>query len=184
MATLCAVICTAPSHASPIISAPADIGDVGTISPEGITMLNRVTISTLLKTVIMTLGIAVIVMLSLTAWDSWNRLASANQAEAAANAEGHLFTALYNMRIDRATTGIDLNSDRTGVSQVLGKSRAAEMAALQSALEYLPQVDFPDQPAMTTELADRFKRIQESHDETAAALAQPKASRPAGLAES
>jgi len=147
-------------------------------------MLNRVTISTLLKTVIMTLGIAVIVMLSLTAWDSWNRLASANQAEAAANAEGHLFTALYNMRIDRATTGIDLNSDRTGVSQVLGKSRAAEMAALQSALEYLPQVDFPDQPAMTTELADRFKRIQESHDETAAALAQPKASRPAGLAES
>ena len=50
-------------------------------------MLNRVTISTLLKTVIMTLGIAVIVMLSLTAWDSWNRLASANQAEAAANAE-------------------------------------------------------------------------------------------------
>ncbi len=32
-------------------------------------MLNRVTISTLLKTVIMTLGLAVIVMLSLTAWE-------------------------------------------------------------------------------------------------------------------
>jgi methyl-accepting chemotaxis protein len=147
-------------------------------------MLNRVTISTLLKTVIMTLGIAVIVMLSLNAWDSWNRLASANQAEAAANAEGHLFTALYNMRIDRATTVIDLNSDRTGVSQVLGRARTAEMAALQSALEYLPRIDFPDQQALTAELADRVKRINASHDETAAALAQPKASRPAGLGES
>ncbi|MGB6445553.1 MAG: hypothetical protein WBD83_02065 [Xanthobacteraceae bacterium] len=78
----------------------------------------------------MTLGIAVIVMLSLTVWDSWKRLASANQAEAAANAEGYLFTALYNMRIDRATTVIDLNSDRTGISQVLGRARTAEMAAL------------------------------------------------------
>src|ERR1700733_7677277 len=146
-------------------------------------MLNRVTISTLLKTVIMTLGLAVIVMLSLTAWDSWSRLVTASQAEAAANAEGYLFTALYNMRIDWATTSIDLNSDRTGVSQVLGKARTAEMAALQSALEYLPQVDFPDQQALTAELADRVKRITASHDETAAALAQPKASRPAGLAE-
>jgi methyl-accepting chemotaxis protein len=146
-------------------------------------MLNRVTISTLLKAVIMTLGLAVIVMLSLTAWDSWSRLVTASQAEAAANAEGYLFTALYNMRIDRATTSIDLNSDRTGVSQVLGKARTAEMAALQSALEYLPQIDFPDQRALTAELADRVKRITASHDETAAALAQPKASRPAGLAE-
>jgi methyl-accepting chemotaxis protein len=146
-------------------------------------MFNRVTISTLLKTVIMTLGVAVIVMLSLTAWESWSRLATASQAEAAANAEGNLFTALYNMRIDRATTSIDLNSDRTGVSQILGKARTSEMAALQSALDYLPQVDFPDQQALTAELADRVKRITASHDETAAALAQPKASRPAGLAE-
>ncbi|MGA8319942.1 MAG: hypothetical protein WB774_03765 [Xanthobacteraceae bacterium] len=117
----------------------------------------------------MTLGIAVIVMLSLTVWDSWKRLASANQAEAAANAEGYLFTALYNMRIDRATTVIDLNSDRTGISQVLGRARTAEMAALQSALEYLPRVDFLDQQALTAELADRVKRIDASHDETAAA---------------
>jgi methyl-accepting chemotaxis protein len=149
----------------------------------GIAMLNRVTISTLLKTVIMTLGLAVIVMLSLTAWASWSRLTAASQAEAAANAESYLFTALYNMRIDRATTGIDLQGDRTGVSQVLDKARTAEMAALRAALEYLPEVDFPDQQALTSELADRVKRITASHDETAAALAQPKASRPAGLSE-
>ncbi len=146
-------------------------------------MLNRVTISTLLKTVIMTLGIAVIVMLALNAWDSWNRLAVASQAEAAANAESNLFTALFNLRIDRATTSIDLQSDRTGVSQILGKARTSEMAALHSALDYLPQVNFSDQQALTAELADRVKQVTALHDATAAALAQPKASRPAGLAE-
>jgi methyl-accepting chemotaxis protein len=148
-------------------------------------MLNRVTISALLKTVIMTLGIAVIVMLALNAWESWSRLAAASQGQAAANAESNLFTALYNMRIDRATTLIDLSADKppTGMSDLLGTARASEMAALQSALQYLPQLDFPDQQTLTTELADRVKRITASHDATAAALSQPKASRPAGLAE-
>ena len=146
-------------------------------------MLNRVTISTLLKTVIMTLGIAVVIMLAVNAWDSWSRLSKAGQAEAAANAESYLFTALYNLRIDRASTVIDLNSDRTGVSSSLQRARPAEMAAMQSALQYLPQVDFPDQQALAAELADRIKNMDASHDETAAALGQPKASRPAGVAD-
>jgi methyl-accepting chemotaxis protein len=162
---------------------PASNKDAWAAGALGIRMLNRVTISTLLKAVITMLGIAVIVMLSMTAWESWNRLTMANEAEAAANAEGNLFKALFNLRIDRATTSIDLGSDRTGVSQILAHSRAAEMSALKSALEYLPQIDFADRQALTAELADRFKRISASHEETAAALAQPKASRPAGLAE-
>jgi methyl-accepting chemotaxis protein len=146
-------------------------------------MLNRVTISALLKAVIMTLGLAVIVMLAMTAWESWTRLTTAREAEAAAKAESYLFTALYNLRVDRATTASDLNSDRTGVDQILINSRGAEMPALDSALEYLPGVGFADQQALTAELADRVKRLRASHDETSAALAQPKASRPAGLAE-
>ncbi|HUC51450.1 MAG TPA: methyl-accepting chemotaxis protein [Xanthobacteraceae bacterium] len=146
-------------------------------------MLNRVTISALLKAVIMTLGVAVVVMLLSTAWESWKRLETAKEAEAAANAESQLFTGLYNLRIDRASTSGELNGDRMGLSPVLSQSRGAEMAALKSALEYLPQIDFPGQQALTAELADRVKRLSAVHDETAAALAQPKASRPAGLAE-
>ena len=34
-------------------------------------MLNRVTINTLLKTVIAALGVVVVIMLSLSAWESW-----------------------------------------------------------------------------------------------------------------
>ena len=69
------------------------------------------------------------------------------------NAASNLFTALFNMRIDRATTEIDLNSDMppTGVSSQLGNARAEEMAALKSALDYLPQVDFPDQKTLIPE---------------------------------
>src|ERR1700733_4093523 len=111
-------------------------------------MLNRVRISALLTTGSVTLGVPVVIMLAVNAWDSWSRLAKASQAEAAANAESYLFTALYNMRIDRASTVIDLNSDRTGVSPSLQRARPAEMAAMQSALQYLPQVDFPDQQAL------------------------------------
>ncbi len=146
-------------------------------------MLNRVTISALLKAVIMTLGIAVVVMLSLTAWESWNRLQTAREAEAAASAESDLFTALYNLRVDRASTGSDLQADKTSEDPIVVHSRAAEMAALKSVLDYLPHVDFPDRQALTAEFVDHIKRFSALHDETAAALAQPKASRPAGLSE-
>jgi methyl-accepting chemotaxis protein len=165
------------------LSALADIDNVHRTLPERIAMLNRVTISGLLKAVIMTLGLAVIVMLGLSAWDSWGRLSAANQAEAAANAGSHLFKALYSTRVDRSSTPLDLNGERTGMSQILANARAAEMAGLQSAMQYLPQLTFPDQQAMMAELAERVKRINALHDETAAALAQPKASRPAGLGE-
>lgn len=45
-------------------------------------MLNRVSINVLLKTVIATLGAAVVIMLSMGAWDSWNRVNAASRAAA------------------------------------------------------------------------------------------------------
>ena len=147
-------------------------------------MLNRVTISRLLKTVITALGAAVVIMLLLTAWQSWDRLAMTSRALAASNAAGYLFTALYNMRVDRATTQFELNSDKpsSGPSPLLARVRAAEMPALQSALEFLPRIGFADQQTLIPELAERIKRLAASHDETAAALSQPKASRRQELA--
>jgi hypothetical protein len=66
--------------------------------PEGILMLNRLTINTLLKAVIATLGAAVVIMLSLSAWNSWERLGSASRALAVADASSYLFTALHHLR--------------------------------------------------------------------------------------
>jgi methyl-accepting chemotaxis protein len=146
-------------------------------------MLNRMTISALLKTVIATLGAAVLIMLSLNAWDSWNRLGAANRASAVAEAAGDLFAALHNLRVDRSATYRDLLADKTSIDTMLAQSRASEMPPLQSALNTLEHVDFADQPALVGDLAAHIHRLTALHEETAAALQQPKAARPAGLAD-
>src|ERR1700761_4711402 len=119
-------------------------------------MLSRVTISALLKTVIATLGAAILIMLSLSAWESWNRVSDSSRALAASSSASDLFTALHNLRVDRTTTATDLNIDKTmGLEPTLQTARTAEVPALKSALETLPGVGFPDQQAQIAELADR-----------------------------
>src|SRR5438105_6668935 len=78
----------------------------------GNTMLDRLAVNTLLKFVIATLATAVVIVLSLGAWDSWGRLAAVNRIAAVADASGYLFTALHNLRVDRASTFRDLSADK------------------------------------------------------------------------
>jgi methyl-accepting chemotaxis protein len=147
-------------------------------------MLDRVTISSLLKTVIAMSGAAVVVMLSLNVCSSWSRLNAANRAAAVTEASTYLFTALHNLRVDRASSYRELLTDnQTGMDKLLSDSRAEEMPALKSALVALQGVDLPDRDAVIAELADRIKRLTALHDESAAALLQPKAARPPGLAD-
>ena len=60
----------------------------------GINMLKRVSVNVLLKSVIATLGIAIVVMLSLSAWESWKRLGAENRIAAVANVSAYMFTAM------------------------------------------------------------------------------------------
>src|SRR5262249_58520560 len=62
------------------------------------------------------------------------------------------------------------------------ESRDAEMPALQGALTALETVDFPEQQAVTAELAQRVKKLTALHEESVAAMRQPKAARRSGLA--
>ena len=148
-------------------------------------MLNRLTINTLLKAVIATLGAAVVIMLSLTAWNSWERLGSANRALAVADASSYLFTALHHLRFDRAVSRTELLADRqaTTMNPILRDARANEMPALQSALVALERVDISDRNAIITALAEHIKRLTALHEETALAMAQPKAARRPRIAE-
>ncbi len=57
-------------------------------------MLNRLTISALLKSAIALCGVAVITLLAYSVSDSWGRLRTASHAAAATEASSHLFTAL------------------------------------------------------------------------------------------
>src|ERR1700733_6114714 len=148
-------------------------------------MLNRVTINALLKAVIGVLGAAVVIMLALSAWESWGRLATASRAAAVADASTYLFTALHNLRFDRAVPRTQLLAEKPpmAMNAVLREARVNEMPALKAAVPALKQTDLSDRDAIASALEEHIKRLSALHEETAAAMQQPKASRRAGIAE-
>ena len=148
-------------------------------------MLNRVSVSALLKCVIAVLSAAVVIMLAISAWSSWGRLDAASRIAAIADASGYMFTALHNLRVDRTSSFRDLQADRvfTSMGQLLRESREGEMPALNGALVALANVDFPERATAIADLEQKIKKLVALHQESAAALAQPKAARRAGLAQ-
>src|ERR1700728_4346096 len=117
-------------------------------------MLNRVTIISLLKTVIGVLGAAVVIMLALSVWESWGRLGAASRAVAVADASTYLFTALHNLRFDRAVSRTELLAEKPAVTMngVLRDARANEMPALKAAVPALEQTDLPGRNAIVATL--------------------------------
>jgi methyl-accepting chemotaxis protein len=139
----------------------------------------------ILKTVIATLGAAVVVMLAISAWNSWQRLIAVNRIAAVAEASGYMFTALHNLRVDRSSTNRDMSADRqfTSLSELIRETRRIEMPALKSALAAVDVIDFPDRQAAVSGLDQSIKKLAALQEETAAALARPKAERKPGLAQ-
>src|SRR4030081_728355 len=77
----------------------------------GAIMLNRLTVSALLKTVILTTAFCVVLGFSLNAWDSWGRLQVTNRIAVIADASANLFKAMHNLRTDQSTSVRLLNAD-------------------------------------------------------------------------
>ena len=148
-------------------------------------MLNRISVNALLKSVIAILAVTVVIMLALGAWESSSRLAGVKRIAAVAEASSHLFTALHNLRVDRATSFRDLSADKqlAAPSPLLLQVRAAEMPALKSALISLETMDFPERQAAVARLGRAVTKLAALQDESAAALVKPKASRRQGLAQ-
>ena len=148
-------------------------------------MLNRLTVNALLKTVIAALSAAVMVMLASDAWDSWKRLQDINKIATVSEASGHLFTGLHNLRVDRASTTRDLNSDKqlTAIVPQLKEVREAEVPALKAALVALKAVDLPDRDAVISDLEQRVNKLVAMHAESAEAFLKPKAERRAGMSQ-
>ena len=74
-------------------------------------MLNRLTVSALLKIVILATAFCVVVGFSLNAWDSFGRLRIVSRISVVADASANLFKAMHSLRTDRATTVRLLNAD-------------------------------------------------------------------------
>jgi hypothetical protein len=123
-------------------------------------MLSRLTVSALLKAVILATSLWVVGSISLNCWDSWERLQAANRISKVANASDDLFKAMHSIRGDRSTTQRLLNSDQpidSKTDSYLRGLRDEEMPAMASALEQLPGMEFPEQQALEPEFDRLYK---------------------------
>ncbi|MGB7888513.1 MAG: hypothetical protein WBL55_19400 [Xanthobacteraceae bacterium] len=146
-------------------------------------MFNRFSISVLLKSVIAVMGAVIVVMLALSARESWTRLQIANRISAVANISAYMFTAMNSLRVDRASTLRDLVADKqfTAVGSLIKDSRDKEMPALNSMLPLLAAADFPERDQAVADLGGKIKQLADLQPQSAAALLQPKSAQPAGL---
>jgi methyl-accepting chemotaxis protein len=147
-------------------------------------MLNRLSVNFILKSVIASLMTVIVVALAAGAFDSWRRLGSVNRIAAVADATAYMFTALHNLRVDRASTTRDLNAEQpVTMTQQLRDVRAADLPALKSAVTAMERIDYPEQKNDIADLAARVKKFEALQQDSATAFGQPKAARRAGIAK-
>src|SRR6266852_6058062 len=98
-------------------------------------MLNNLTISALLKSVIAVMAACVVAFLVTAAWDSWGRLQSASRMTVIAAASENAFKAMHNLRTDRTNTVQALNGESVidaGAEKTLHEYRDTENSAMRS----------------------------------------------------
>jgi methyl-accepting chemotaxis protein len=149
-------------------------------------VLNRLTIATLLKSIIAVMATCVVVVLALGAWDSWGRLNTAGRMSTIAEASGYVFKAMHNLRTDRSTTFRGLNADVTmqpDTETYLKRIRGAEMPAMKSAAELLVNADFPGKATLIPEYNRLMQKLITLQADSWDQMSKPKASRSPGLAK-
>src|SRR6266704_233495 len=149
-------------------------------------MLNRLTVSALLKAVILTTAFCVVLGFSLNAWDSWGRVQVTSSISVIADASANLFKAMHNLRTDRSTTNRLLNSDQpvdSDIDKYLRNLRDTEMPAMGNALGQLASVEFDQQKTLVPELDRLFKVLTAQQKEFWDEVRKPKASRRPALAK-
>ena len=149
-------------------------------------MLNRLTVSALLKTVILTTAFCVVIGFSLNAWDAWGRLQTASRIAVVAEASANLFKAMHNLRTDQSTTIRLVNADAamdSDIDKYLRTLRDTEMPAMASALVQLGTIEFAQQKTLVPELDRLFKTLTGLQKEFWEEVAKPKASRRLALAK-
>ena len=149
-------------------------------------MLNRLTVSTLLKAVILTTAFCVVVGFSLNAWGAWGRLQQTSRIAVITDASANMFKAMHSLRTDRSTTNRLLNGAAPMDSEIekyLRGFRDAEMPAMSNALGLLGRIEFAQQQTLVGEFDRLFKTLTALQKEFWEAMAQPQASRRPTLAK-
>jgi methyl-accepting chemotaxis protein len=143
-------------------------------------MMNRLTVSALLKAVILITSLCVIVAVSLSAWNSWGRLQATGRMADVADASANLFKAMHNLRTDRPYTTRSLTAEQTidpEAEKYLRGLRQDQMPALARAVELLPGIEFADKATQLPELDRLNKLLLAQQAEAWTEVTKPKAQR-------
>ena len=147
-------------------------------------MLNRLTVSALLQSVIALLAVCVVSLLVTTAWQSWERLRATGHISAVAQASTNAFKAMHNLRTDRSSTPRVLNGEAPvspEIDRFLHGIHDAEMPAIRSTAALLPSIPFAEQANLLTALNQQVERLSALQAETWDQLRKPKKARRAAL---
>jgi methyl-accepting chemotaxis protein len=150
------------------------------------TMLDRLSVSTLLRTVIAVMAVLVIVLLAKDAWTSAQRLSQSNRIVAVADVSEQIFKAMNKLRKDRAVTLRASNAETLADSDTLSyvkSSRDAETPALHAALDELGSIEFADRNRLFPELQQELQKLDALAAETWTGMTKPKAERRAGAGQ-
>ncbi len=143
-------------------------------------MLNRLTVSALLKSVITLLVACVVAILIATAWESFGRLGSTSRISAVADASADAFKAMHNLRTDRSSVQRVLNGDAPiapEIEKFLHGVHDAEIPALRSTAARLPSVAFADQATLAPALNQSVEKLATLQTEAWDAMRKPKKAR-------
>ncbi|MEI9984890.1 MAG: hypothetical protein WDN69_17800 [Aliidongia sp.] len=147
-------------------------------------MLDRLTASTLLRSVIVGTAAVIIVMLAIDSWNSAQRLERSNRIVGVAGVSGNIFTAMHKLRTDRAATlrGLAAEAPLTPEAAANIKSlRDAETPALRAAIDALGALDFAERAQLLPELQQSVQKLAALQTESWADMAKPKTARRDGL---
>jgi methyl-accepting chemotaxis protein len=152
----------------------------------GAFMLNRLSASVLLKSVIMLMAICVVTALSVSGLDSWARMRAAGRVSAIADASASAFKAMHNLHTDGSTTNRTLNGPSSiapGIEKFLHGIRDTEMPALRSAADLLPGIEFAERATLLPALNQLAEKLTALQAESWDALHKPKKARRATLSK-
>jgi methyl-accepting chemotaxis protein len=147
-------------------------------------MINRISVSALLKLAFGVMAAVIVFVLASGAWDASNRLRMANKIAANAEASAYLFTTLSTLRTARAFTLNALQGEAASdLGPIVATTRAAGIDALKNGLVAMQSASLPAGSTGLADLQAGYDRIIAFYKEADAAITLPKTQRRATLAD-
>ena len=104
-------------------------------------MLKRISVTTLLTSIVLFMATCIVAMLAVNAWQSFDRLKAAGRISVIAGLSRDAFVAMHRLRTDRSTTNRTLNGDAVlnpELEKIIREFRDSELPALRGVMHSSP----------------------------------------------